>query len=924
MSASDAKTESKSGTESRSRTFEQWLGDIGFADRVARFSPRYREVRGFPSGGVEPSKEARDAAWELHVELRTRITTQELPLHSGNERAALTSLYDLFERTRKTLVKHGPDTACIAGPIMDALNEDVRPITAYWHGAVGEGRLSMPDEAGSFRADLMALQVQLRQLCDFLGHVACGKDYSSPWPKPEPAPGDTPTGTSPTTTTAEPAPRAAEPAKPAEPADPAEPDSAHGLKTLFESEEKSRKERRKCFEPKGLGDAALTGLALSGGGIRSATFALGVLSALSRAGMYRSFDYLSTVSGGGYLGTLISTWATAKEKAAGGSEKLSPEEKKRLAEGPFSDEATVAHLRDRSRYLVSGGPLELARAAVFITLGILASIAGILLTTPIPLALTWAVHWAIAAFGGYASFALAAFIAGALILTRIPAARASLGRGVGYLILFPLVMGAPALAIWAFKSLLTGFENLLGLAHGLNLPAAALVALIPLVLKGISRLLEQRRATLRAAWVLLAVSPWVAYAGLLTLIWRALPDVGKSHFDISVFTDARMIVYGLVLLVAALFVVATDVNESSPRGYYRDRLAETYCVDLQDRELLPAQKVPKFRELTDLAPIHLVNATVNLPSTRARNNRGRGAAPFVFSKHGWTYPKSEADALVTAFKDPSQDKFPEEDVANAMAISGAAVSPFLGTLTPTGASPWLTLFNLRLSYWLPNPGKPGWSLPWGKYQLYELLGNVDENGTRLNLSDGGHFENLGVYELIRRRCRYIVAIDGSADSGLGCGELMKLMRLARIDFGADILIDIRKLRVSEEKLSRAHLAVGDIHYHGGGKGTLIYVKLSVTGDEPAHLQAYRERESIFPHHSTADQLFTEEQFEAYRALGQHIGESLFRDELVGAELARAARVRRENPDMPPVPLPDWVNAIRTALHREKPPAHRPA
>jgi hypothetical protein len=248
-----------------------------------------------------------------------------------------------------------------------------------------------------------------------------------------------------------------------------------------------------------------------------------------------------------------------------------------------------------------------------------------------------------------------------------------------------------------------------------------------------------------------------------------------------------------------------------------------------------------------------------------------------------------------------------------MAISGGAVSPYLGTLTPAGASPWLTLLNLRLNAWLPNPGKRA-SPPWGYHLLRELLGIVGLNASRINVSDGGHFENLGAYELIRRRCRYIVAIDGEADPEFGCGALINLIRLARIDFGVDIRIDPRKFKLNADRYSHAHLAVGKITYPNGAVGTLLYVKLSVTGDEPSHLLAYRTRESVFPHHSTADQVFDEEQFECYRALGQHVGEYLFRAELVGA-LAGQANARSRNPDAPPVLMKEWIDAIERALDR---------
>ncbi len=150
-------------------------------------------------------------------------------------------------------------------------------------------------------------------------------------------------------------------------------------------------------------------------------------------------------------------------------------------------------------------------------------------------------------------------------------------------------------------------------------------------------------------------------------------------------------------------------------------------------------------------------------------------------------------------------------------------------------------------------------------------GTFSLEGRYVNVSDGGHIENLGVYELLRRRCRLIIAVDGEADADMGFNGLVTLLRFARIDLGISINIDLEKLR-KPEGYSRSHWVQGTIDYGNGETGTLLYLKSSLTGDEAPYLHAYKGRNKDFPHESTANQFFNETQLEVYRALGEHIAE----------------------------------------------------
>ena len=184
---------------------------------------------------------------------------------------------------------------------------------------------------------------------------------------------------------------------------------------------------------------------------------------------------------------------------------------------------------------------------------------------------------------------------------------------------------------------------------------------------------------------------------------------------------------------------------------------------------------------------------------------------------------------------------------------------------------------------------------------------MNEKSRYLNLSDGGHVENLALYELLRRRCKFIIAIDGEADPDRTFHGLMTLVRLASIDLGVTIEPDLEELRKDESGNSRSHFLLCRIDYGQGREGLLLYVKSSMTGNESEFLQKYRAEHTTFPHESTADQLFDEAQFEAYRSLGEHVGQDLFRPELVNP-------IQPGQPSLPPQPtIRQWLQGLANSL-----------
>jgi hypothetical protein len=160
-----------------------------------------------------------------------------------------------------------------------------------------------------------------------------------------------------------------------------------------------------------------------------------------------------------------------------------------------------------------------------------------------------------------------------------------------------------------------------------------------------------------------------------------------------------------------------------------------------------------------------------------------------------------------------------------------------------------------------------------------MLSKLDEKWRWVNVSDGGHIENLATFELLRRRCKFIIIGDGEADPFHRFNGLATLIRTARLDLGVEIDIDVNPLRLDKDGHTQSHWAVGTIDYPAldGDKwerGYLLYFKSSVTGRENDEvINEYRKGRPSFPHEPTADQMFTEGQFEAYRSLGQYIAEA---------------------------------------------------
>jgi len=226
-------------------------------------------------------------------------------------------------------------------------------------------------------------------------------------------------------------------------------------------------------------------------------------------------------------------------------------------------------------------------------------------------------------------------------------------------------------------------------------------------------------------------------------------------------------------------------------------------------------------------------------------------------------------------------------VGTAIATSGAAVSSQMGFASRGPLAFVLTLLNLRLGRWLPNTARKNEVELWRKsspgfgafWYLQELLGTTNERSRWVYVSDGGHFENLGIYELVRRRCTRIFCVDAGADPRRTFSDLGNAVQKCRVDFGVDIRIDLRELQVDEKGVSKEAYTIGTIEYPAVGgekgfRGELVYMKPSLASSWeylPTDILAYRARHPEFPHEPTTNQWFSESQFESYRHLGYVIG-----------------------------------------------------
>jgi hypothetical protein len=698
----------------------------------------------------------------------------------------------------------------------------------------------------------------------------------------------------------------------------------------------------------------VVGLSLSGGGIRSAAFCLGALQALYEHGVLDKVDYLSTVSGGGYIGTSLSAGMSAQDGHFPFASYLSEDES-----------PSLQHIRDHSNYLFPQGAADLLRNASVYARGLVANAVVILPFLLIGAALTIfskpfasvnsganiAGVIAIPNYLGLNHFVLSSYLALLLLVTvviwgvmrsskhfrtttEVPSpAMKWIGRLIMLLFAVLFCELQPFILDAMFEQAQSEFAGaLVAWVKSIVIVMAPVAAAIAFVAQKfgdvIKSSLESERVRDQMLGYAAKASIYVAGAIVPLLLW--LVYLQLSYWGICVdghcnyyrapewlFNAAYYFpgpwtprwptaiphsiawLYVIVALGCLLIVLFLRPNANSLHPLYRDRLGKAFIfkpakiVERNEEGVqpplppLPPQQT-KLSGLSDInSPYHLINTALNVQNSKAVNRRGRNADFFLFSRN---FVGSRATDYV-ATRD-METVMPTLDLATAMATSGAAASSNMGSASIKPLTPTLALLNIRLGYWLRNPKKAakggGWNRLANFYFLLEMFGLLNEKRGSVYLTDGGHIENLGIYELLRRRCKVIIAVDAEADPQLAFGAFNILERYALIDLGVRMDLPWQQIADVSKKTGKAidekgdaekklgpHVAIGEIRYPGGRRGILIYIKSSITGDENDYIFHYKKRYGAFPHETTLDQLFSEEQFEAYRALGFHATHRFF-------------------------------------------------
>jgi hypothetical protein len=352
--------------------------------------------------------------------------------------------------------------------------------------------------------------------------------------------------------------------------------------------------------------------------------------------------------------------------------------------------------------------------------------------------------------------------------------------------------------------------------------------------------------------------------------------------------------------------VRINVNRFSMHGVYRNRLTRAFlgaARSVREPDPFTGFDPNDNPRMTAIRPENgpcklfpVINVTLNLTASgRTAWNQRKAAAftitPLACGSPMLSPPGHTGQSPVGCYV-PTEIYAGDEhetgrsreatgmSLATAMTISGAALSPNWGYHSSPVTAFLMTLFNVRLGAWLPNPAvvtserelRRGYPTQGLAAMLHDLLGTTTDVTRAIYLSDGGHFDNLGLYEMLRRRCRLILLVDAGEDPHCTFFDLGDSLRKSAID---------QRIEVTFSELTRIHardgltedavdFAVGTIVYpEGGTPGRLIYLKPCFLPDIPADVRAYGAEHTEFPHESTLEQWFTESQFESYRHLGDH-------------------------------------------------------
>jgi len=675
-------------------------------------------------------------------------------------------------------------------------------------------------------------------------------------------------------------------------------------------------------------DVGAIGICCSGGGIRSAAYNLGALQALQREDRLHRADYLAAVSGGSYIAAAYCMVAKTWQDDDPGSKGRDSNPELIEREAPFAPGSPEEqYLRNRSSYMARDGSaklylflrllLGLLINLLFLALPLVALtiLAGVVFYMPLYDgkgldAPAWA--WVIPAI----VFGAGVIVAAASVLRRAPndayrrASEVWCSRLlVGGVLAAVVTLVLPVLADADLHKLVGGSDTTLPKVTG-GTGVAGLIA-------GIVACLHELRATpKRAAAELGRTRGWLArqtprvrravvhsaaaVAGPLLLLTIA---VAALAFAISHSDEAGWLLGLAAGLLAAFFVlyVVADLTSWSLHPFYKRRLCTAFALKrvrpddderTRHRAVLSQeaeQGIAVERDFDDLVPLSktalrkwptlIVCAAANVSDSGA-TPPGRRVTSFTFSAHTIGGPLVGA-LKTTDFEDAFDGGRRARDLTlpAAVAMSGAAISPSSGKTGSRSLTFLMALANMRLGVWVPNPRWVAGSnaheqrrykrpRPW--YLLLELLGRNRLDARYLYVTDGGHYENLGLVELLRRGCKSIYCFDASG--GHTFSALGDAVALARSELGVEIDIDPRQLVSEGEPLrAEANAIRARFTYPGGEEGVLVYARNVVSSSAPWDVRAHQLEDPRFPNDSTMDQLYTDQKFESYRALGERAG-----------------------------------------------------
>ena len=641
------------------------------------------------------------------------------------------------------------------------------------------------------------------------------------------------------------------------------------------------------------GPSADTGICLSGGGMRSASFSLGVLQVLQeRQGLLfgpASATHLAAVSGGSYI---------ASAYVANGVHLSRDDPRGSIADPPFTPGSPEErHLLTHGRYLITPWWMRLP--------ALLAN----LLTGPV----LWLVLIVWAGF-------MIADLAGAIEYV---------GRGMG------VGSWRPEMPLWV---LLVGCFTVLALlgrtatARSAGpklgwwvLSVAGAILFFPPAIEALHAIPALQ--SMAGWWVVFAVGAGAvactAAAGLV-LGPRRAPDSGILVPEVLEAYSVRALLVAILLCAATLQAPLVDrvfedrattadhvwfwavivappllvwaLRPLSLHQFYRERIASAFGVLRNPDGTVSAPTAVPLSALGGGAgpdrpvPRLLICATANLRHRDALGNR-RGYASFVFSHDACGIPDSEmrfsTRQLELAQSDGYLTRRPEPMVTlpTSVAATGAAITPSMGRHTRAGFRLAISLLNVRLGRTLPNAGDPtqraqvealtaparlkakvGIARGYDDL-LAELLGS---SGPNMYVSDGGHDDNLGLLTLLRARCATVWCVDATPDPQGLARELERITTRAVEELQIHIELDTSVFAATTRGVLGATHASGTIHYGGGATGELHVIKLGLHAKTPDALREYATEDRGFPHHSTLRQLYGERRIRAYRDLGRDI------------------------------------------------------